>query len=248
MTAQIIQPMPELDPEQLDALRADIAANGVLVPVIKDQHGRILDGNHRAAIAAELGIDYPTITVRVKDDADAWDKAVALNCARRHLTREQVRELIASEIRRRPEQSDRAIARRVGCSPSTVGAVRAHLRVEAEQLTEQIRAELDKFRGQVAVEAQLFHRKGNSWQTVGDVLEREMWAEASKLDSDGDIDAMWGPLWGRFFDVVRSYDCEPFCQVCTSADRQWREEHPQQVYRWSDPPEVTNLDTEVAPE
>ena len=80
-----IQPMPELPPEQLDSLRADIAANGVLVPVVVDQHGRILDGNHRAAIALDLGIDYPTVTVAVTDDADAWDKAVSLNCARRHL-------------------------------------------------------------------------------------------------------------------------------------------------------------------
>lgn len=123
---EIIQPMPPLSAEEFDALRSDIATNGVvLVPVIKDQHGRIIDGNHRAAIATELGIDYPVRVVEVTDDADAWDRAVALNCARRHLTREQTRTIIATEIRRRPEDSDRAIARRVGCSPTSVGAVRA---------------------------------------------------------------------------------------------------------------------------
>lgn len=123
----VIQPMPDLAPEQFDALRSDIEANGVLVPVIKDQHGRILDGNNRSAIAAELGIDYPVTVVEVADDADAWDKAVTLNCSRRHMTREQVRAVVAAEIVRRPEDSDRAIAKRVGCSPSTVGTVRAQV-------------------------------------------------------------------------------------------------------------------------
>ena len=102
-----IQPMPELDPEQYDALVADIVANGVLVPVVKDQHGRILDGNNRAKIAEQLGIDYPVKIVEVADDLDAWDKAVGLNCARRHLNREQKRELITAELMRRPDQSDR---------------------------------------------------------------------------------------------------------------------------------------------
>jgi hypothetical protein len=121
------QPMPDLSDEQFDALRADIAANGVLTPVVNDQHGRIIDGNHRAAIATELGIDYPERVVEVADDDAAMTLAVTLNCARRHLTREQVRTVIGDEIRRRPDDSDRTIARRAGCSPTTVGTVRAEL-------------------------------------------------------------------------------------------------------------------------
>ncbi len=120
----LFQPMPELNPEQFDSLRADIAQHGVLVPIVVDQHGRIIDGHHRAAFAAELGIDCPRKVRPVADDADAWDLAVTLNCARRHLTREQTREVIAAELRRRPADSDRAIARRVGCSHPTVAAVR----------------------------------------------------------------------------------------------------------------------------
>lgn len=120
----MIQPMPDLTPEQLAALREDIAANGVLVPIVVDQHGRILDGNNRAAIAAELGIDLPKLLHQVVDDDDAEDVAVRLNCQRRHLSREQRRQVIRREIERRPQDSDRAIARRVACSPSTVGAVR----------------------------------------------------------------------------------------------------------------------------
>ncbi len=125
MSDSMIQPMPELSAEQLDALRADIAAHGVLVPIIKDQHGRIIDGNHRAAIAAELGIDCPSTVVEVADDDDAITRAVSLNCTRRHLTREQMRTVMATEIQRRPDDSDRAIAKRVAASPTTVGKVRS---------------------------------------------------------------------------------------------------------------------------
>lgn len=239
--SKAIQPMPELTADELDALRNDIAANGVLVPVVKDQHGRILDGNHRAAIATELGIDFPVRVVEVADDAEAWDRAVALNCARRHLNREQVRELIGNEIRRKPDESDRAIARRVGCSPTTVGTVRAEWRAEAEELTRQIRADIVRIRGQIAMLALQTHRNGSNWQTVGDVLERTIRHEVSKLDSDY-CERIWGPIYGSFFDAVRATDCEPDCMVCTPHDRQWRDEHPQQVYRWTD---LSNLDTEA---
>jgi transposase len=118
------QPMPPLSPEQLDALTADIGENGVLVPIVVDQHGRILDGHNRSAIAEKLGIPCPREVRHVADDDQAHDLAVTLNCARRHLTREQKREVIRAEAARRPGDSDRAIARRVGASPSTVAAVR----------------------------------------------------------------------------------------------------------------------------
>lgn len=118
------QPMPALTDDQYAALRADIEARGIVVRVVVDQHGRLLDGHHRRRIAAELGIDCPVEVRKVADDQEAADLAVALNCARRHLTREQIREVIRAELARRPQDSDRAIARRVGCDHKTVGAVR----------------------------------------------------------------------------------------------------------------------------
>jgi hypothetical protein len=250
----IIQPMPELTPEQWDALAADIMANGVLVPVVKDQHGRILDGNNRAAIADKLGIDYPVNVIEVADDDDAWDRAVSLNCARRHLSREQTRELVRSEIRRRPEQSDRAIARRVGCSPTTVGSVRAEVNAEherlaaeevrrARELTAQICDQLDNVRGQIAMLAHLDHRKGGPWQTVGDVLERTLREQWAELDDELCSPEVWGPIWGNLFDAIRAYDCPADCAVCTDFDRKWRDDHPGQVNRW-----VSNLDTEAVAE
>lgn len=118
------QPMPSLSAEQESSLRDAIGRNGVAVPITVDQHGRILDGHNRFRIAAELGIDCPRVVQTVADDDDALDLAVELNCARRHLTQEQVRQVVAAEIDRRPSQSDRQIGRRVGCSPTTVGTVR----------------------------------------------------------------------------------------------------------------------------
>ncbi len=118
------QVMPPLSAEEYAALRDDIAERGIVVPVVVDQHGRLLDGHHRQRIADELQIDCPVEVRQVADDEDARKVAFTLNLTRRHLTREQRRELIAREAEARPEDSDRAIARRLGCSPSTVAAVR----------------------------------------------------------------------------------------------------------------------------
>lgn len=146
MTAEntVFQPMPDLTSEQYEALRADIVTNGVLVPVTVDQHGRIIDGHNRHAIATDLGIPCPTTTVVVEDDTAAMDLAVTLNGARRHLTQEQKRVLIRHELLRRPDDSDRAIARRVGCSPTTVGTIRAEARREAEERTKAAQEAISK--------------------------------------------------------------------------------------------------------
>lgn len=141
-TNEAFQPMPELSEEQAEALRDDITKNGILVPITVDQHGRIIDGNNRFAIAAELGIECPRRVVNVDDDDHGHDLAVTLNCARRHLTQEQKRSLIRSELVRRWSDSDRAVSRRIGCSPTTVGAVRAEIVDEAERRTRQVQDKL----------------------------------------------------------------------------------------------------------
>jgi hypothetical protein len=87
---QLFQPLPAATEA---ALRESIARFGVLVPVVRDQYGRILDGHHRARLAAELGVAYRVDVLPVADEAEARDLVRALNGARRQLTRGQQREL-----------------------------------------------------------------------------------------------------------------------------------------------------------
>jgi hypothetical protein len=121
------QVMPALAAEERAALRADIAERGVLVPVVTDQHGNILDGHHRKEIAGELGVTYRVDVVQVADDDEARSVARMYNLARRHLTREQKRDLIAEEIKAGPDRSDREIGRLMRCDHKTVGSVRREL-------------------------------------------------------------------------------------------------------------------------
>ena len=54
------QVLPSMPPEQFEALKADIAERGVLVPIDVDEDGHILDGHHRYRVCTELGItDFP---------------------------------------------------------------------------------------------------------------------------------------------------------------------------------------------
>jgi hypothetical protein len=121
------QLLPALDAEQYDALRADIRAHGIRVPVDVDENGQVLDGHHRSLIAAELGIDCPRRIVADLTEAEKVAHAIAVNAHRRHLTREQKRDLLAASIKAEPEASDREHARRVGTSHPTAADVRREL-------------------------------------------------------------------------------------------------------------------------
>ena len=80
------QILPPLTADEYAALKADIAAHGVLVPVELDEAGQVLDGHHRLRAAAELGLaEVPTV-VRTGLSEDAKrEHALRLNLLRRHL-------------------------------------------------------------------------------------------------------------------------------------------------------------------
>jgi ParB-like chromosome segregation protein Spo0J len=119
-TPDAFQPFPDLSPEIEAALRASIERFGVIVPIVKDQNGRILDGNHRARLAAEVGIVPDEIIVKIADEAEAREYARTLNADRRHLTPDQRREVVGTL--REQGHSLRAIAGAVGASKSQVAA------------------------------------------------------------------------------------------------------------------------------
>jgi hypothetical protein len=120
--------MPDLTPDEYAALKADIAERGVMVPVEYDEDGNILDGCHRVRICDELGIRWwPRIVRKGLSEEGKRAHARTLNLARRHLSGEQRRELIAQQLRETPEQSNRQIADALGVSHHTVADQRVQL-------------------------------------------------------------------------------------------------------------------------
>ena len=116
MTAQL-QLFPALPPAIEAALRASIERFGVLVPVVQDQQGRILDGQHRSRIAATLGVKYRVDVVQVRDEDEARDIQRTLNADRRQLTEAQRRE-IATDLFSKGH-SETAVAAVLGVSQPT---------------------------------------------------------------------------------------------------------------------------------
>jgi N6-adenosine-specific RNA methylase IME4/ParB-like chromosome segregation protein Spo0J len=84
MTAyQLFDPLPDV---QYEALKADIAKRGVMVPVELDELGDILDGHHRVRACAELGLaDYPTIVREGLDEHAKHEHVLKMNLLRRQL-------------------------------------------------------------------------------------------------------------------------------------------------------------------
>lgn len=91
-------PMPDLAPDEFEALKADIQTRGVLSPVLYASDGQTLvDGHQRLRAWVALGKDPADITsvqTRIAPD-DARQAGIVVNTFRRHLTREQRDEQIA---------------------------------------------------------------------------------------------------------------------------------------------------------
>jgi hypothetical protein len=119
--------LPPLDPETYAGLKANIAVNGVQVPVVKDEEGYILDGVARAKIAKEFGYDCPSVTVTGLTEQEKRSQVRALNLSRRQLDYPAKRQIIADELTENPDRSNRWIARSLGVHHATVIAVRNDL-------------------------------------------------------------------------------------------------------------------------
>jgi len=122
------QLLPDLTDEEFAALKADIAARGVMVPVELDETGAVLDGHHRVRACAELGItEYPRIIRPGMTEDEKRKHVLALNLDRRHLNQQQKRELVAKLLVATPDVSNRQIAEAAKVSHPTVAAVRDEL-------------------------------------------------------------------------------------------------------------------------
>lgn len=115
------QLLPRLSDEEYEALKNDIAENGVRVPIDVDENGTILDGHHRAWITADLNIDCPRRVVTGLSEEQKRTHAVAVNVHRRSLTREQRNAVI---VKLRAEgMTQPKIAEATGVSLGTVNSV-----------------------------------------------------------------------------------------------------------------------------
>ena len=85
MTTRRYQFLDRHRPEVYAALKADVAKRGIQIPIDVDQDGNVIDGHHRAQIAAELGIDCPRRVLTFASEAERIEHAVKMNLARRHL-------------------------------------------------------------------------------------------------------------------------------------------------------------------
>lgn len=80
--------------EERSALEADIRKHGVREPVVL-LDGQILDGRHRAAIAAEAGVECPSRVFEPDIEGDPQSFVLSANVHRRHLSDyERVRRLL----------------------------------------------------------------------------------------------------------------------------------------------------------
>lgn len=115
MTYQLL---PSLSVEEYEALKASIKERGVQVSLEYDESGNLLDGYHRLKACQELGIeDWPRIVRIGLSEVQKTEHILSLNLDRRHLTREQRRELVANL--RGQGWSTRRIAARLGVSHMT---------------------------------------------------------------------------------------------------------------------------------
>jgi ParB/RepB/Spo0J family partition protein len=123
---------PMIAGHELEELKADIAKNGVRVPITLFDDGsglKILDGRNRYAAAKATGHVFGaanfTVFEGTLDEAEAFSNSA--NVQRRHLTNSQKREFIAKLISKYPGKSNRQIAKQCGFSPTTVAEVKDRL-------------------------------------------------------------------------------------------------------------------------
>ncbi|MFB4280788.1 ParB/RepB/Spo0J family partition protein [Nonomuraea sp. MTCD27] len=107
---------PMLAADELKELAADIKARGLLQPIVLDVTGRILDGRNRYAACKLAGIE-PSFVSYEGDDPDGY--ALAVNIARRHLTKGQIAMVAAQALLKNSSQKE--AASRAGVSQQYVG-------------------------------------------------------------------------------------------------------------------------------
>jgi ParB-like chromosome segregation protein Spo0J len=126
------QALPPLSPDEYRDLEESVLQHGVLVPIIVDEDGVVIDGHHRQKICREHDLPCPREVKGGFTDTEKRTLALSLNLDRRHLSREQRRALVAESIKADPQLSNRQHGDRVGVDHKTAGKVRRDLESSGE--------------------------------------------------------------------------------------------------------------------
>jgi ParB/Sulfiredoxin domain len=117
--------LPMIEGVNFENLKADIAKNGVLEPILIFE-SRILDGRNRYRAGKEVGALTPAnfkVFEGTYVEAEAF--VFSTNFLRRQMTNAQKQEVIRKMIEKYPDDSNRQIAPRCGVTSHTsVGVVR----------------------------------------------------------------------------------------------------------------------------
>jgi len=159
------QPMPPLTDDEYAALKEDIRVNGLMYAIQVDENGNIIDGHHRKQICEELGIPARYEQRAGMSEDDKWDMALRLNNNRRHLSNEQKRTLVRSELIRNPNRSDAKIAGLIGVSGMMVNRHRREMAAEAKQEADEANWP-PKYRAAVERMVELMKQQVQGWITI----------------------------------------------------------------------------------
>ena len=136
--------LPSATEDDHESLRASIEAHGVLLPVIENSDGTVIDGEAKKQICIELGLKtYPTEVLHV-DAQTAQQIRLELNLCRRNMSLDSRRDLARRSVIADPEQSDRQIARLSGLAHRTVSGLREGLVVRGQIVQVKVRKGKDR--------------------------------------------------------------------------------------------------------
>ncbi len=207
------QVMPDMPPEQFEALKADIAERGELVPIDVDENGDILDGHHRHRACTELGItDFPTIVRPGLSEEAKRIFARKSNMLRRHLSRKQVRALITEQLKDTPSWANNRIGQVLGADSKTVKAVR-----ESLERTSEI-PKLDKL---VGADGKARPIKQNRPAAVMATNAEELSRILASIEDGASIEKIQGFVSEQGFQTIVLQAPDPFAGFDDDGKRAW---------------------------
>jgi len=124
---------PWIEGPAFQELKADIAKNGVLEPIVF-LDGAVLDGRNRYVAARELGIEYPRVEY---EGDDPLGFVIAKNLARRHLSESQ-RAMVASRLAKLPKGANQHTAIAVSSATQEQAAATLNVSVDAVQRARKV--------------------------------------------------------------------------------------------------------------